>query len=164
MIFLYNDCLVDHKLNQWQLRCTKILEILWLGPNLTLSALTAEIATKSWGGAKRPHLEINEGVLWYPMLLKIILKPIKVMITCKILGLYLKNLTRYWDLKIERDIEIWYRAHLLDLVLILCDCKIMFSKKKISFHLIFLVPPSKRGRGRKLKFKFHQNFHFLGLR
>ena len=28
---------------------------------------------------------------------------------------------------------------------------------------IFLVPPSKRGRGRTLKFKFHQNFRFLCL-
>ena len=47
-----------------------------------------------------PPLEIKEGVVLGPMLLKIILKPIKVMITCKILGPYLKNSARYRDLKI----------------------------------------------------------------
>ena len=38
--------------------------------------LTFEIATKSWGTAKRPRLEINEGVVGDHMLLKVILKPI----------------------------------------------------------------------------------------
>ena len=48
------------------------------------------------GGVKRPRLEINKGD---PMLLKIILKPIKISITCKNLGPYLKNSERWWDLK-----------------------------------------------------------------
>ena len=47
-----------------------------------------------------PPLEIKEGVVLEPMLLKVILKPIQVMITCKILGPYLKNSARYRDLKI----------------------------------------------------------------
>ena len=51
------------------------------------------------GGSKRPGLEINKGDLWDPMLQKVILKPIKLMITCKILGPYLKNSARYRDLK-----------------------------------------------------------------
>ena len=49
-------------------------------------------------------LEINKGVLWDPMLLKVILKPIKVMITRKILGPYLKNSARYRDLK---NLSFW---------------------------------------------------------
>ena len=54
------------------------------------------------GGAKRHPLEIKQGAPWDLRLLKVILKPIKVMITYKNLGPYLKNLTRYWDLKILR--------------------------------------------------------------
>ena len=50
-----------------------------------------------WGGPQRPPSEIKEVVISDPMLLKVILKPIKVMITCTILGPYLK---------IQRDIEI----------------------------------------------------------
>ena len=46
-----------------------------------------------------PPFEIKEGVVLGPMLLKVILKPIKVMITSKILGPYLKNSPRYRDLK-----------------------------------------------------------------
>ena len=46
-----------------------------------------------------PPLEIKEGVVLGPMLQKVILKPIKVMITCKIWGPYLKNSARYQDLK-----------------------------------------------------------------
>ena len=51
------------------------------------------------GGYLIPPLEIKEGVDLGPMLLKVILKPIKVMITCKILDPYLKNSARYRDLK-----------------------------------------------------------------
>ena len=70
---------------------------------LTLLNQRSEIATKAQGGAPRAHpLEINKGALWDPMLLKVILKHIKVMITCQRLYPYLKNSTRYWDLKILR--------------------------------------------------------------
>ena len=62
---------------------------------LTLSDLGSEIATSPKGGAKRQPLEINKGALLYPMLQKVILKPIKMMITCKKLGPYLKNSGRY---------------------------------------------------------------------
>ena len=51
------------------------------------------------GVSDAPPLEIKEGVVLGPMLLKVMLKPIKVMITCKILGPYLKNSARYRDLK-----------------------------------------------------------------
>ena len=51
------------------------------------------------GGYLIPPWEIKEGVVLGPMLLKVILKPTKVMITCKILGPYLKNSARYRDLK-----------------------------------------------------------------
>ena len=51
------------------------------------------------GGYLIPPLEFKEGVVLGPMLLKVILKPIKVMNTCKILGPYLKNSARYRDLK-----------------------------------------------------------------
>ena len=47
------------------------------------------------GGAKRHPLEINKGAPGDLMLLKVILKPIKVMITCKKLDPYLKISTRY---------------------------------------------------------------------
>ena len=43
--------------------------------------------------------EMNKGAAKDPMLLKVISKPIKVMITCKILGPYLKNSARYRGLK-----------------------------------------------------------------
>ena len=52
------------------------------------------------GGAKRHPLEINKGAPGDLMLLKVILKPIKVMITCKKLDPYLKIPTRYCHLKI----------------------------------------------------------------
>ena len=55
------------------------------------------------GGAKRHPLEINKGAPWDLMLLKAILKPIKVMITCKKLAPYLKISMRYWHLKIWRQ-------------------------------------------------------------
>ena len=55
------------------------------------------------GGAKRHPLEINKGAPWDLMLLKVILKPIKVMITCKKLAPYLKISMRYWHLKIWRQ-------------------------------------------------------------
>ena len=55
------------------------------------------------GGAKRHPLEINKGAPWDLMLLKAILKPIKVMITCKKLAPYLKIPMRYWYLKIWRQ-------------------------------------------------------------
>ena len=42
------------------------------------------------GGAKRHPLEINKGGPWDLMLLKVILKPIKAMITRKKLDPYLK--------------------------------------------------------------------------
>ena len=52
--------------------------------------------SKVWGGgAKRHPLEINKGAPGDLMLLKVILKPIKVMITCKKLDPYLKIPTRY---------------------------------------------------------------------
>ena len=50
--------------------------------------------------ASKPRGVLNKGVLWDLMLLKVILKPIKVMITCKKLDPYLKISTRYWHLKI----------------------------------------------------------------
>ena len=56
------------------------------------------------GGIWFPPLEIKEVVVLGPMLLKVILKSIKVMITCKILGPYLKNSTRYIDLK---NLSFW---------------------------------------------------------
>ena len=66
---------------------------------LTIFDLESEIATKLWGGAKRHLLEINKGALLDPKLQKVILKPITMMITCKNLGPYLINSSRYWDLK-----------------------------------------------------------------
>ena len=56
------------------------------------------------GGIWYPPIEIKEGVVLGPMLLKVILKPIKVMITCKILDPYLKNSSRYRDLK---NLSFW---------------------------------------------------------
>ena len=56
------------------------------------------------GGLFGPPLVINEGAPWAPILLKVILKPIKVMITCKILGPYLNNSARYRDLK---NLSFW---------------------------------------------------------
>ena len=47
------------------------------------------------GGAKRHPLEINKGAPGDLILLKVILKPIKVMITCKKLAPYLKISMRY---------------------------------------------------------------------
>ena len=146
------------------IRWTKtILQIL---NTLTLLALMSEIVTKSWGGDKRPHLEINEGDLWEPMLLKVIMKPLKVIITCKILGPYFKYSASYWDLK---NLSLW------DFVLpwptkIAITCSIfeiqdsyfgfnplfMFSINQVlTLRLFdqflkfsfFLVPPSKVGWG-----------------
>ena len=57
------------------------------------------ISLPGGGVSDTPPLEIKEGVVLGPMLLKVILKPIKVIITCKILGPYLKNSARYRDLK-----------------------------------------------------------------
>ena len=45
-----------------------------------------------WRSASRAHVDKKN------------LKPIKVMITCKILGPYLKNSARYWDLK---NLSFW---------------------------------------------------------
>ena len=42
------------------------------------------------GGFDHP-LEINEGAPWDPMLLKVILKPTKILITCQKSGHYLEN-------------------------------------------------------------------------
>ena len=44
-----------------------------------------------WVSISLPPRGRKEGVVLRPMLLKAILKPIKVMITCKILSPYLKN-------------------------------------------------------------------------
>ena len=95
------------------------------------------------GGGRFDHpLEINEGAPWDPILLKVILKPIKFMITCKKSGPYLKNLPRYWNLKIlilqnfaylglrklpQLAQFLRYKGHLLDLVLFLLALKMMFS-------------------------------------
>ena len=70
---------------------------------LTLLNPRSEIASKTWGGAKCHPLEINKGAPWDLMLQKVILKPIKVMITCKKLAPYLKISMRYWHLKIWRQ-------------------------------------------------------------
>ena len=66
---------------------------------LTLFPRGCRFPSLPGGGYLIPPLEIKEGVVLGPMLLKVILKPIKVMITCKILGPYLKNSARYRDLK-----------------------------------------------------------------
>ena len=47
------------------------------------------------GGDFRHPPEINEGKPLDPILLKVILKPIEFMITCKKSGPYLKNSLRY---------------------------------------------------------------------
>ena len=59
--------------------------------SLTLPDLTSEIVSKPWGGrgadSANPHpLHINKGLCN-----KVILKPIKVMITCKNVGPYLNK-------------------------------------------------------------------------
>ena len=72
-------------------------------PPLTLLKPTRRLTEgqKPRGGGANCHpLEINKGAPWDLMLLKVILKPIKVMITCKNLDPYLKISTRYWHLKI----------------------------------------------------------------
>ena len=81
------------------------------------------------------------------MLLKVILKPVKVLITCKILSPYLKeNLLRFFILP---EVAITWsifevRAHILDLFLFLCALQIVLSNLGCMTNLIysiFLVPP-----------------------
>ena len=68
--------------------------------NLTLLRPTYFGGSKVRGGGAKHHpLEINKGAQWDLMLQKVILKPIKVMITCKKLAPYLKYSSRNWDLK-----------------------------------------------------------------
>ena len=71
---------------------------------LTLFPRGCRFPSLPGGGIWYPPLEIKEGVVLGQMLLKVILKPIKVMITCKILGPYLNNSARYRDLK---NLSFW---------------------------------------------------------
>ena len=71
---------------------------------LTLFPRGCQFRPTPVGGYLIPPLEIKEGVVLGNMLLKVILKPIKVMITCKIVGPYLKNSARYRDLK---NLSFW---------------------------------------------------------
>ena len=87
---------------------------------------------------------------WDPMLLKVISRSIKIMTKCKS-SPYLQNLLIYWDLKFcGNNIFLYfdlrklpylaqflrYKGHILDLVLLLCPLKIMFSNlgSRINFQ------------------------------